>query len=308
MDVRKDVPEGWVSEAELAAVTGVGTTEEDRHRFHRNLLNWRHHGLLPQCYAGHKVPFIVPLGFGVGNEAFYPPITIAMVRRINELRQHSKNMDKWLWQLWLERYLVDIIEWCRRRLIKLQPLASMTAKELVDEATRKPGWRSDPRRSYYRRLMARGWLALMTWAVNVAIGARPPESLHDPVSPPRSALARLFGLSTDPSIVGAGVAGSQIEDMSITRLLAVLNEEIGVDELEKVREDCWVLSHSYKVRTLPGRVLAAMWGRLNCRAGLLPALVILHRSPDHQATLLEVVKRYSNSPIPHQFEIPRARR
>lgn len=184
----------------------------------------------------------------------------------------------------------------------------MEAKELADEATRKPRKRSDPRRSFYRRLFARGWVSLMTWTLNVALGARPPESLFDPKSPPRAALARIFGHGTDPAIIGDGLAGSQIEDMGLPRLLAVLDEKIDEDELKKVREDCWVLSHSGKVGTLIGKILAAMWRWIPCRAIVLPGLIILHRSPDHQDGLLSVVKRYSNSPELQQFEIPHARR
>jgi hypothetical protein len=65
-------------------------------------LNWRHHGLLP-------TPMIRHLGVGVGNQAFYPPITIAMVRSIDELRRQTRNMDEWRWRLLLDAYPIDII-------------------------------------------------------------------------------------------------------------------------------------------------------------------------------------------------------
>jgi hypothetical protein len=302
----EDVPTGWISETQLRVA--IGTADEDRETFHRNLVNWRANGLLPRSYDGHKVPFSLPLGFPIGNEAYHPPITIEMVGRINELRQCGGDMDKWLWQLWLDGYPIDIIGWCRTRLTNLDgELINKDAKDLVDDATRKPKKRSDPRRSFYRRLMARGWLAAMTWAVHVAIGTRPPESILDPVSRPRSALARVFGITTDPSVIRAGLDGSRIEDFGITRLLAVLNEDIGAGELYKVREDCWVLSHSDKARTLILRVLAAMWRSVNCRAVLLPGLILLHRSPDHHDSLLEIGKRHSDSPAVQQFEIPHAR-
>jgi hypothetical protein len=147
----------------------------------------------------------------------------------------------------------------------------------------------------------------MTWALHVAIGERPPESMFDPVSRPLSALARVFGIKTDPSVIRAGLDGSRIEDFSITRLLTVLNEHIGAGELHKVREDFWVLSHSDKGRTLITRILAAMWRSVNCRVVLLPALILLHRSPDHQDSLLDIGKRHSDLPAVQQFEIPRAR-
>jgi hypothetical protein len=289
-----DAPAGWISEAQLRAATG--TADEDRKTFHRDLVNWRDHGLLPRSYDGEKVPFSLPLGFAIGNEAWYPPIMIGMVRRINELRQRDRDMDKWLWQLWLDGYPIDIIGWCRTWLTNLQKLINGDVNDFVDLATRKPGKRSDPRRSFYRRLMARGWLAVMTWTVHVATGTRPPESVFDPVSRPLSALAKVFGIKTDPSAIRAGLDGSRIEDFSIARLLAVLNEDIGAGELNKVREDCWVLSHCDKGSTLITRILAAMWRRVSCRAVLLPGLILLHRSPDHQDSLLEVAKRHGDSP------------
>jgi hypothetical protein len=291
-----DVPVGWISEAQLRAATG--TADEDRKTFHRNLVNWRDHGLLPKSYDGHTVPFSLPLGFAIGNEAWHPPITIQIVGRINELRLRGGDMDKWLWQLWLDGYPIDIIGWCRKRLTNLHELTNRDVKDLVDLAIRKPEKRSDPRRIFYRRLMARGWLAAMTWAVHVAIGARPPESIFDPVSRPLSALARVFGITTDSSVIRAGLDGSRIEDFSIPRLLVVLNEDIGAGELDKVREDCWILSHCDKVRprTLITRILAAMWRRVSCRAVLLPGLILLHRSPDHQDSLLDIAKRHSDSP------------
>jgi hypothetical protein len=174
-------------------------------------------------------------------------------------------MDRWLWQLWIDGFPIDIVGWCRDRLLKMQGLTNVDEKGLTGTATRKPK-RTDPRRGLYRRLFARGWVSLMTWALNVAIGARPSESLFDPKSPPRAALARIFGVDTDPYIVSVGVEGSKIEGMSVNQLLGVLSEEIGEDELQKVREDCWVLSHAHKVRTFIVKALAAMWGSMSSRA------------------------------------------
>jgi hypothetical protein len=172
-----EIPADWISEAELVAAIDVS---------HRNLLNWRHHDLLP-------TPMIRHLGVGVGSQAFYPPITIAMVRRINELRRQTRDMDEWRWRLWLDAYPIDIVRWCRQRLLNYAEIISDTGEKLfIETATRKPAKRSDPRRTFYRRLKAQGWPALMTWAVNVAIGVRPPQSLYDSASSPLAALARLL--------------------------------------------------------------------------------------------------------------------
>jgi hypothetical protein len=230
-----------------------------------------------------------------------------MVQRIDGVRQRGGNMSTWLWQLCFEGLPADVIGWCRTELTNLQEPIDKDVKDLEENATRKPRKRSDPRRSFYRRLMARGWLAVMTWALHVAIGMRPSESMFDPVSHPLSALARVFGIKTDPSVMRAGLDGSRIEDFSIRRFLAVLNEPIGPGELHKVMEDFWVLSHCDKGDILITEILAAMWRFVSCRAVLLPGLILLHRSPDHQDSLLQMGKRYNDSPAVQEFEIPRAR-
>src|SRR5947209_6826597 len=77
--------------------------------------------------------------------------------------------------------------------------------------------RSDGRRSFYSRLKAQLWVALMTWAVNVAIGRLGSQSVFDPASPPRAALAKLVAPIADPSSVRERLVGSGIEDMSVHR-------------------------------------------------------------------------------------------
>jgi len=264
-----EIPADWISEAELAAAVDVS---------HRNLLNWRHHGLLP-------TPMIRHLGVGVGNQAFYPPITIAMVRRINELRRQTRDIDEWRWQLWLDAYPIDIIKWCRQRLLTYAEIISdIGEKRFVETATRKPAKRSDPRRTFYRRLKAQGWFALMTWAINVAIGARPPQSLFDPVSSPLASLARLLGPFASGLSPRDRLVGSPIEGAGVRQLLAVL-DEAEATELEKVREDCRALSRAAERRDLLGFILSQMWRRPDVRAVFLAGLVALRRSPDHQGSL-----------------------
>jgi hypothetical protein len=264
-----EIPADWISEAELAAAVDVS---------HRNLLNWRHHGLLP-------TPMIRHLGVGVGNQAFYPPITIAMIRRINALRRQTRDMGEWRWQLWLEAYPIDIIKWCRQCLLTyVEVISEIDEKRFVEAATRKPAKRSDPRRTFYRRLKAQGWFALMTWAINVAIGARPPQSLFDPVSSPLASLARLLGPFASGLSPRDRLVGSPIEGAGVRQLLAVL-DEAEATELEKVREDCRALSRAAERRDLLGFILSQMWRRPDVRAVFLAGLVALRRSPDHQGSL-----------------------
>jgi hypothetical protein len=279
-----DIPADWIPEAELAAAISV--FDGDRSKFHRNLLNWRHHGLLPDCYDGLPVPMVRPLGVGPGNEAVYPPVTIAMVRRIDELRRQSpRDMDEWLWQLWLDAYPIDIIKWCRERLLgHAEMISDIDQKRLVEAATRKPAKRSDGRRTFYRRLKARGWFALMTWAVNVAIGARGTQSLFDPASPPLAALANLVEPIADHSSARDRLVGSGIEDMALVRLFAVL-DEANATELERVRVDCCAWSRAAEKHDLVGFILSRIWRKPDVRAVILPGLIALRRSPDHQGSL-----------------------
>ena len=278
-----DIPADWISEAKLAEKIGVA--DEDRRKFHRNLLNWRHNGVLPQSYDGLPVPMIRNLGFGIGNEPFYPPVVLPMVRRINELRQETHDMDEWRWRLWLERYPIDIVKWCRKRLLAhAEAISRIDGKHLAESATRKPAKRSDGRRSFYSRLKAQLWVALMTWAVNVALGRLGGQSVFDPASPPRAALAKLVAPVADPSSVRERLVGSGIEDMSVNRLLAILDQAEAV-EIERARKDCLAWSRAGERRDFVGFVLSAIWRKPDVRAVILPGLIALRRSPDHQENL-----------------------
>jgi hypothetical protein len=191
-------------------------------------------------------------------------------------------MDEWLWQLWLEAFPVDIKKWCRERLLDhAEPISGIAQKRLVEAATRKPAKRSDARLTFYRRLKAQGWFALMTWAVNVAIGARGMQSLFDPASPPLTALAKLVEPIAGHSSVRDNLVGSGIEDMGISRLLAVL-DQADATELERVRR-AW--SRAGERRDLVGFILSVMWRKPDVRALILPGLIALRRSPDHQGSL-----------------------
>jgi hypothetical protein len=227
-----------------------------------------------------------PLGVGPGNEAVYPPVTISIVRRIDDLRrQWPRDMDEWLWQLWLDAYPIDIIKWCRDRLLRhAKAILDIDQKRLVEAATRKPAKRSDARRTFYRRIKAQGWFALMTWAVNVAIGARGMQSLFDPTSPPRAALAKLVEPLADHSSVRNKLVGSGIEDMGVGRLLAVL-DETDATELARARVDCRAWSRAAERRGLVGFILSRIWRKIDVRAVILPGLIALRRSPDHQGSL-----------------------
>lgn len=275
-----DSPADWISETELAAATGA----VDRKRFHRNLLNWRHRGLLPERYHGILVADAIRhLGFGVGNEACYPPVYLPIVRRINELRRQSKDMDEWRWQLWLDGYPVDIIGWCRGRLELLAgalaaELAKFGENRIAYDATRTPTKRANPLRIIYRVLRTKGWHAMIAWAVAVAIGARSAASFFDPA---RSPLAILTG---EKDVTAAQI----LENMAIDALLAVL-DAANEAELERVREDCRVIARPSNSWSLARLILTAVWRRIDTRAVLLPGLIAIRSSPGHQGSLADAL-------------------
>jgi hypothetical protein len=100
---------------ELAVAIGVPA--EDRSKFHRNLQNWQYYSVLPRRYDGMEVPQVDDHGGQIGSEAFYPPVFIPMLDRLNKLReQYPKDMDEWRCRLWLDGYPAPYIEWCRELL------------------------------------------------------------------------------------------------------------------------------------------------------------------------------------------------
>lgn len=214
-----------------------------------------------------------------------------MVRRINELRQQfPKNMDEWFWQLWFEGYPVDIVEWCRERIVAHEKIIGRVDKKRAAEAataaTRKPIKRLDPRRSFYSRLRAKVqlWYAFAAWAIRVGIGALRSGSIFDPGSLALAALAALVVPGADHASVRERLVGSGIEDMNISRLLAAL-DEADASALETVRKDCWALSRAAESRSLAGFFLSKAWRRMDARAFILAGLILLRRSPDHQEDL-----------------------
>src|ERR1700682_4316644 len=98
-------PEGWISLQELCARTAVSK---------RQLSEWRRLGL------GVPEPLQKSLG-RKGTASYYPEETVALIDRINELRQQTRDANKWLWQLWLEGFKVDIRSWVKKHIDGLQP-------------------------------------------------------------------------------------------------------------------------------------------------------------------------------------------
>jgi hypothetical protein len=56
-------------------------------------------------------------------------------------------------------------------------------------------------------------------------------------------------------------------------------------ELERLRIDLFAFSRAGERRNLVGFILSRMWKKHKLRALLVPGLILLRRSPDHQGDL-----------------------
>jgi len=209
---------GWLTEEQLIAETGIGRFTLDRRR-RQGLVPWDRRFL----------------GFGVGTCTVYPPIAVAMIRRLEELKRTVKGVDRWRWALWLEGYPVDIVEWHDRLLRlknKAEALAKGKIKTIVVDAAGKGRLRGKPHQPIFDRV--RQWQArqaVLEWSVAVGVGAVAPASIYTPGSP----AARAFGKATgaaqqpDPSL--------EIEKMSFARLHKIVSSA-SVNDIELARLDC----------------------------------------------------------------------
>jgi hypothetical protein len=276
--------DGWLKEEQLIAETGVGPFTLDRRRRER-LVPWERRFL----------------GFGIGTRTVYPPIAVPMIRRLQELHETVKGVDRWRWALWLEGYPVDIIEW-HNRLLQLQNRAEAFAKgktkTIVVEAARKGRLRGKVHRPIFNRI--RQWQArqaVLEWSFAVGVGAVAPASIYTPGSP----AAKAFGKATsaeqppDPSL--------EIEKMSFRRLHKIVTSA-GVSDMELARRDCnrlaglvtlaasldWRLvrdalgvTHQGGPATpiAPFERLIGLWDNLDFRACLIPFLMFVRSRPGY---------------------------
>lgn len=285
MPLNEKAPDDWFSEEGLIAATGIG---------HFNLVRWRQQGLVPKPARRH-------LGFAVGTASFYPPITVPMIRRLDELRGQTHNVDAWFWGLWLDGYPIDIERWAGARLALLLKKASgldniAEINRLAAVAAGKSATRADPHRPLFRRLQkldSRG--SLLSAACAIGVGVEAAISFSDPNSPAWTALQTAAGLGgsalPDPEI--------DVEKMSLGRLRNILAGAT-VAEMEQARIDCKAITAAadtaervdwYKARTelaLPRQggsnrplarfeCLLEIWRNFDVRAVILPFLIHLRR-------------------------------
>ena len=101
--VSTPIPRRWISLDRVLAESGIGKDT-------LNNLRQRYRYVIPR-------PLVVPLATGRGGAAFYPPETITIIRRLQELRQEKiRDPEDCLWRLWLEGHPVDIRGWAAVRL------------------------------------------------------------------------------------------------------------------------------------------------------------------------------------------------
>ena len=282
---------GWLTEEQLIAETGVRPFTLDRRR-REGLVPWNRRFL----------------GFEVGSRTVYPPIAVAMVRRVQELQREFKGVDRWRWKLWLEGYPVDIVKWHSDRLIRLKERADAFAKgnikTVVVEATGKGRLRGEPHQPIFSRV--RQWQArqaVLEWSVTIGVGAVPPASVHTPGSPTAKAIGKATGAAQppDPSL--------EIEKMSFSRLHKIITSASASD-IELARLDCNRLASLvtlaasldwHRVRDAlgvthqggpaspiaPFERLIGLWGNLDFRACLIPFLMVVRSRPGYRYELDE---------------------
>jgi hypothetical protein len=194
---------GWLTEEQLIAETGVGHFTLDRRR---------REGLVPWDRRF--------LDFGVGTVTVYPPIAVPMIRRLQELQQAFKGVDRWRWALWLEAYPIDIIKW-HDRLLRLknraEALAKGNIKTSVVQAVGKGRLRGKPHQPIFNHV--RQWQArqaVLEWSVTVGVGSVPPASVYTPGSPAAKAFSKATSAAQPPD------RSLEIETMSFERLHKII--------------------------------------------------------------------------------------
>lgn len=101
--VSTQIPRTWIGLDCLLAETGIGKDT-------LNNLRQRYRFVIPR-------PLVVPPATGRGGTAFYPPETVTIIRRLQELRQEGiRDPDDCLCRLCREGHPVDILGWTVERI------------------------------------------------------------------------------------------------------------------------------------------------------------------------------------------------
>jgi hypothetical protein len=275
-----------LDEATLLGLTGISR---------RTLTRWRQQGLVLPEEQRHG------LGQGPGTTQLeYPAVSVAIIKRIIELRRNFKKVDEWRWRLWLEGYPVRIAPDLAKALDRSRALATnikMNIKTLDDIETKIFAhlWgpadlpRGNPLRAIFRGLSQRELRSLMTMIICIFLGIRLPL-FDEPDPSPFRVFKRAFGLPEEwkmpPGLFD--VCPHLLERIRNALLTAT------PDELEGARWVCCFLSRflgdpeepqrdAIVVRgtSMPWRsvkVANLMWPWLGVRAALVGFIIFMMRS------------------------------
>jgi hypothetical protein len=170
------VPDDWISEAEVIKATKASP---------RNLAHWRARGIV----VGKRRS----LGRGKGTTAcFYPPDTVSLIRRLYELQRVTRDVDRWVWQLWREGFSTDVQKWALKRLRGERKVVERAgpagvAKAALQAAKTRPDSLTDNfkpvRRIFGRIRKPADREALFSWVGAALAGYEQQASIHNAEPP-----------------------------------------------------------------------------------------------------------------------------
>ena len=226
-------PEGWITRDELVAATAVSD---------RNLLNWCAKGLVPR-------PMRRFLGGGRGTAAFYRAESVAIIRALHELQERGRDVDSWLWGLWLDPadHPVDIRPWLLRCLDHVLGAIQSVGddQEQIERHVAEGLGRGRLAPQLRPRGIDRSHLRdLALWAYRVGADIEQHERLDSPDSPTLDTLRKVAGLPDKGYPAPERKLG--VELMSVAWLKEVV-EKASLEELEQIRRDCRAIDHLAEV-------------------------------------------------------------
>jgi hypothetical protein len=221
------VPDDWISEAEVIEATKASA---------RNLAQWRARGTV----VGKRRS----LGRGKGTTAcFYPPDTVSLIRRLYELQRLTRNVDRWVWQLWREGFSTDVRKWALKRLRGERKVVERAgpagvAKAALQAAKTRPDSLTDKFKPV-RRILGRirkpaDREALFSWVGAALAGYEQQASIHN-AEPPIFDIA-LKGMGIPRGAVPPPKVELDLDRLSLRwfhQTLVTANHE----ELEQARRD-----------------------------------------------------------------------
>jgi hypothetical protein len=203
------VPSGWIELGALLAATGTDK---------RTLSNWRQRWLVPR-------PVTIPLAGGIGTASYYRPETVAIIRRVQELRRLSHDANEWLWQVWLEGYPVDITAWAKRRLDAMAALLAASCDSEVAADGILAAFDGRIRKASDGR-------SLLDWALSAARGGDAMGGLRGAEPPVFALLLKAAGLPDNTPLPDRELIGA----LSLARLSEIVSG-MSEGEIAQARRD-----------------------------------------------------------------------